>query len=59
MAEKLLLHMEYELIRHRVNVPWDNIAHRLSKRRACTLPCFWGRFIVSRHLSTRRQKQMV
>lgn len=31
MAEKLLLHMEYELVKNRVNIPWDSIAHRLSK----------------------------
>lgn len=34
MAEKLLLHMEYELVKHRVNIPWDNIAHRLSESSA-------------------------
>ncbi|KAL7963605.1 hypothetical protein V8C34DRAFT_310530 [Trichoderma compactum] len=29
MTEKLLLHMHYECIRHKVNIPWDAIAHRL------------------------------
>ncbi|UKZ80514.1 hypothetical protein TrVFT333_008275 [Trichoderma virens FT-333] len=29
MAEKLLLHIHYECARHKVNVPWDAIAHRL------------------------------
>ncbi|KAJ6783728.1 hypothetical protein PWT90_05478 [Aphanocladium album] len=29
MAEKLLLHLHYECTRHRVNIPWDSIAHRL------------------------------
>lgn len=28
MYEKLVLHMQYELNRHGVNVPWDYIAHR-------------------------------
>ncbi|VUC23352.1 unnamed protein product [Clonostachys rosea] len=29
MAEKLLLHMQYELARHKIQVPWDTVAHRL------------------------------
>ncbi|KAJ3479960.1 hypothetical protein NLG97_g8185 [Lecanicillium saksenae] len=29
MAEKLLLHLHYECTRHRINIPWDSIAHRL------------------------------
>ncbi|KAK3315152.1 hypothetical protein B0H66DRAFT_606056 [Apodospora peruviana] len=29
MPEKLLLHIMYECSRHRVDVPWDAIAHRL------------------------------
>ncbi len=29
MAEKLLLHLHYECIRHRIVLPWDAIAHRL------------------------------
>lgn len=29
MAEKLLLHLQYECTRHKVNLPWDAIAHRL------------------------------
>ncbi|KOS20527.1 hypothetical protein ESCO_005420 [Escovopsis weberi] len=29
MAEKLLLHLYYECVRHKVQVPWDAIAHRL------------------------------
>ncbi|KAK2605949.1 hypothetical protein QQS21_003675 [Conoideocrella luteorostrata] len=29
MAEKLLLHMQYECSRHKVQLPWDAIAHRL------------------------------
>ncbi|CAG9979473.1 unnamed protein product [Clonostachys byssicola] len=29
MAEKLLLHMQYELARHKIQVPWDYVAHRL------------------------------
>lgn len=29
MAEKLLLHIQYECARHRSQVPWDAIAHRL------------------------------
>ena len=29
MAEKLLLHVQYECSRHRIQVPWDEIAHRL------------------------------
>ncbi|PNP50828.1 hypothetical protein THARTR1_08449 [Trichoderma harzianum] len=29
MTEKLLLHMHYECVRHKVNIPWDAIAHRL------------------------------
>lgn len=29
MAEKLLLHIQYECARHKVNIPWDAIAHRL------------------------------
>ncbi|KAK2072595.1 hypothetical protein P8C59_006940 [Phyllachora maydis] len=29
MAEKLLLHLQYECARHKVNVPWDAVAHRL------------------------------
>lgn len=31
MYEKLLLHIQYECARHRVEVPWDHIAHRLSE----------------------------
>ncbi|KAM0465159.1 hypothetical protein ACHAPV_002154 [Trichoderma viride] len=29
MAEKLILHLHYECVRHKVNIPWDAIAHRL------------------------------
>lgn len=29
MAEKLLLHIQYECSRYRVDIPWDSIAHRL------------------------------
>lgn len=29
MAEKLLLHIMYECSRHRVEIPWDHVAHRL------------------------------
>lgn len=29
MAEKLILHLHYECVRHKVNIPWDSIAHRL------------------------------
>lgn len=29
MAEKLLLHLQYECARHKVGIPWDAIAHRL------------------------------
>ncbi|CAH0040947.1 unnamed protein product [Clonostachys solani] len=29
MAEKLLLHMQYECARHKIQVPWDTVAHRL------------------------------
>lgn len=29
MAEKLLLHLHFECTRHKVNLPWDAIAHRL------------------------------
>ncbi|KAK4214041.1 hypothetical protein QBC37DRAFT_373431 [Rhypophila decipiens] len=29
MAEKLLLHIMYECSRHRVEIPWDSVAHRL------------------------------
>ncbi|KAG6011663.1 hypothetical protein E4U54_007964 [Claviceps lovelessii] len=29
MAEKLLLHIQYECSRHKINMPWDAIAHRL------------------------------
>ncbi|KAM7209533.1 hypothetical protein V8F20_000271 [Naviculisporaceae sp. PSN 640] len=29
MAEKLLLHIMYECSRHRVEIPWDQVAHRL------------------------------
>ncbi|KAK4070081.1 uncharacterized protein Triagg1_6502 [Trichoderma aggressivum f. europaeum] len=29
MTEKLLLHMHYECARHKINIPWDAIAHRL------------------------------
>lgn len=29
MTEKLLLHIQYECTRHKVNLPWDAIAHRL------------------------------
>ena len=29
MAEKLLLHIQYECSRHKVQLPWDAIAHRL------------------------------
>ncbi|KAL7937474.1 hypothetical protein V8C35DRAFT_331223 [Trichoderma chlorosporum] len=29
MTEKLLLHLHFECIRHKVNIPWDTIAHRL------------------------------
>lgn len=29
MAEKLLLHLQYECSRHKVPLPWDAIAHRL------------------------------
>lgn len=29
MAEKLLLHIHYECARHKVQLPWDAIAHRL------------------------------
>ncbi|KAL7912780.1 hypothetical protein GGI35DRAFT_441116 [Trichoderma velutinum] len=29
MTEKLLLHIHYECVRHKVNIPWDAIAHRL------------------------------
>lgn len=29
MAEKLLLHIMYECSRHRVDIPWDQVAHRL------------------------------
>lgn len=31
MHEKLLLHIQYECARHKVDIPWDHIAHRLSK----------------------------
>lgn len=31
MYEKLLLHLQYECARHRVDIPWDHIAHRLSE----------------------------
>lgn len=30
MAEKLLLHMQYECARHQVEMPWEKIAHRLN-----------------------------
>ncbi|KAL7781976.1 hypothetical protein V8C43DRAFT_319372 [Trichoderma afarasin] len=29
MTEKLLLHIHYECVRHKVNIPWDAISHRL------------------------------
>ncbi|KAM0250894.1 hypothetical protein ACHAQJ_008428 [Trichoderma viride] len=29
MAEKLILHLHYECVRHKANIPWDAIAHRL------------------------------
>lgn len=29
MAEKLLLHLQYECSRHKIELPWDSIAHRL------------------------------
>lgn len=29
MAEKLLLHIQYECSRYRIDIPWDSIAHRL------------------------------
>jgi len=29
MAEKLLLHIQYECSRHKIDLPWDAIAHRL------------------------------
>lgn len=29
MAEKLLLHLQYECARHKANIPWDTVAHRL------------------------------
>ncbi|KAG5952024.1 hypothetical protein E4U53_001796 [Claviceps sorghi] len=29
MAEKLLLHIQYECSRHKITLPWDAIAHRL------------------------------
>lgn len=29
MAEKLLLHMQYECSRYKIDLPWDSIAHRL------------------------------
>ncbi|KAL7944405.1 hypothetical protein V8C42DRAFT_326704 [Trichoderma barbatum] len=29
MTEKLILHLHYECVRHKVNIPWDAIAHRL------------------------------
>lgn len=29
MAEKLLLHIQYECARHKIGLPWDAIAHRL------------------------------
>lgn len=30
MAEKLILHIQYECARHKIDIPWDNIAHRLN-----------------------------
>lgn len=29
MVDKLVLHMQYELARHKIDVPWDVIAHRM------------------------------
>ncbi|KAK7430575.1 hypothetical protein QQZ08_002867 [Neonectria magnoliae] len=29
MAEKLLLHLQYECARYKIELPWNNIAHRL------------------------------
>ncbi len=29
MAEKLLLHLQYECSRYKIDLPWDSIAHRL------------------------------
>ncbi|KAK3946306.1 hypothetical protein QBC46DRAFT_348892 [Diplogelasinospora grovesii] len=29
MAEKLLLHIQYECTRYKIDIPWDSIAHRL------------------------------
>jgi hypothetical protein len=29
MAEKLLLHLQYECTRHKIQLPWDAVAHRL------------------------------
>ena len=29
MAEKLLLHIQYECARHKISLPWDAVAHRL------------------------------
>lgn len=29
MAEKLLLHLQYECARHKILIPWDPVAHRL------------------------------
>lgn len=31
MAEKLLLHIEYEAALHNRPIPWDAVAHRFSK----------------------------
>lgn len=31
MAEKLLLHIEYEALLHNRPIPWDAVAHRFSK----------------------------
>ena len=29
MAEKVLLHLQYECMRHKIDLPWDAIAHRV------------------------------
>lgn len=29
MIEQLVLHMQYEIARHQIDIPWDTIAHRL------------------------------
>lgn len=31
MAEKLLLHIEYEALLHNRPIPWDAVAHRFSQ----------------------------